>query len=82
MNQILETSFQMEQGFPMKTILLANRQRDVGMAFQNDALFDSMSVFDNVAFPLRRRGVVESEIETGWPDFMMLDWLMRRRNTR
>ena len=44
--------------------MLANWQRDVGMAFQNDALFDSMSVFDNVAFPLRRRGVVESEIET------------------
>ena len=34
------------------------------MSFQNDALFDSMSVFENVAFPLRRRGVVDSEIET------------------
>ena len=50
---------------------LANWQRDVGMAFQNDALFDSMSVFDNVAFPLRRRGVVESEIETrGEPKYI------------
>ena len=27
-----------------------------GMAFQEGALFDSMSVFDNVAFPLRRSG--------------------------
>jgi len=43
---------------------LADWQRNVGMAFQNDALFDSMSVFDNVAFPLRRRNVDESEIET------------------
>ena len=29
----------------------------IGMSFQNDALFDSLTVFDNVAFPLRRRGV-------------------------
>ncbi|MDD5306378.1 MAG: ATP-binding cassette domain-containing protein [Deltaproteobacteria bacterium] len=27
-----------------------------GMVFQGSALFDSMSVFDNVAFPLRERG--------------------------
>lgn len=37
-------------------------QRRVGMAFQNDALFDAMTVFDNVAFPLRRRGVAEDEV--------------------
>jgi phospholipid/cholesterol/gamma-HCH transport system ATP-binding protein len=34
----------------------------IGMAFQNDALFDSLSVFDNVAFPLRRRGLTEEEV--------------------
>jgi phospholipid/cholesterol/gamma-HCH transport system ATP-binding protein len=28
-----------------------------GMLFQNAALFDSLSVFDNVAFPLREHGV-------------------------
>lgn len=28
---------------------------DFGMVFQNAALFDSMSIFDNVAFPLRER---------------------------
>src|SRR5690242_9890945 len=27
-----------------------------GMSFQEGALFDSMSVFDNIAFPLRRSG--------------------------
>lgn len=31
-------------------------RRKVGMVFQDGALFDSMSVFDNVAFPLRERG--------------------------
>jgi phospholipid/cholesterol/gamma-HCH transport system ATP-binding protein len=34
----------------------------IGMAFQNDALFDSLSLFDNVAFPLRRRRVPEPEV--------------------
>jgi phospholipid/cholesterol/gamma-HCH transport system ATP-binding protein len=32
-------------------------RRKVGMVFQNGALFDSLSVFDNVAYPLRERGV-------------------------
>jgi len=38
-------------------------QRRIGMAFQNDALFDAMTVFENVAFPLRRRRVPADEIE-------------------
>jgi phospholipid/cholesterol/gamma-HCH transport system ATP-binding protein len=33
---------------------LTTYRRDVGMLFQNNALFDFMTVFDNVAFPLRR----------------------------
>ncbi len=41
---------------------LAAWQRRIGMAFQNDALFDDMSVFDNLAFPLRRRGFSEAEV--------------------
>jgi len=32
------------------------------MSFQEGALFDSMSVFDNVAFPLRRSGRKPSEV--------------------
>lgn len=31
-------------------------RRKIGMLFQDGALFDSMTVFDNVAFPLRERG--------------------------
>jgi len=31
-------------------------RRKVGMLFQDGALFDSLTVFDNVAFPLRERG--------------------------
>ncbi len=37
---------------------------DMGMLFQNAALFDSLSVFENVAFPLReRREHTEKEIQ-------------------
>lgn len=42
--------------------LMATRQR-IGMLFQNYALFDFLSVGDNVAFPLVRRGVAQDEID-------------------
>lgn len=34
-------------------------RRSMGMLFQNGALFDSMTVADNVAFPLRERGEID-----------------------
>jgi phospholipid/cholesterol/gamma-HCH transport system ATP-binding protein len=47
---------------------MAPVRRSMGMLFQNGALFDSMSVADNVAFPLRERGetdeaVVKTKVE-------------------
>src|SRR5947207_11260160 len=38
----------------MRAVDLNRFRRRFGMAFQEGALFDSMSVFENVAFPLRR----------------------------
>ena len=38
----------------MKDVELNQFRRHFGMSFQEGALFDSMSVFENVAFPLRR----------------------------
>jgi phospholipid/cholesterol/gamma-HCH transport system ATP-binding protein len=38
-------------------------RRRFGMSFQEGALFDSMSVAENVAFPLRRSGKPSSEIQ-------------------
>ena len=39
-------------------------RRHIGMVFQNAALFDSLSVFENVAYPLREhKDLAESEIE-------------------
>jgi spermidine/putrescine ABC transporter ATP-binding subunit len=37
-------------------------KRDIGMVFQNYALFPHMTVFDNVTFPLRMRRLPRSEI--------------------
>jgi putative spermidine/putrescine transport system ATP-binding protein len=43
---------------------LPPHQRDIGVVFQNYALFPHMSVGENVAFPLRARRLPKA----GWPD--------------
>ena len=42
---------------------VAPKDRDVAMVFQNYALYPHMSVYDNMAFGLRRRGLAESEVD-------------------
>jgi putative spermidine/putrescine transport system ATP-binding protein len=42
-------------------LMLAPHQRGVGMVFQSYALFPHMSVLDNVAFPLKVRGIDRAE---------------------
>jgi len=49
----------------MKSYELNQIRKRFGMAFQEGALFDSMSVFENIAFPLRRHTkMTETEIQT------------------
>jgi len=45
---------------------LTEARRQFGMVFQGAALFDSMTVFDNVAFPLKekQRGIGHEELRT------------------
>jgi multiple sugar transport system ATP-binding protein len=38
------------------------RKRDVAMVFQNYALYPHMSIFDNIAFPLRSRGLPKERV--------------------
>jgi phospholipid/cholesterol/gamma-HCH transport system ATP-binding protein len=49
----------------MNDVELNRFRRHFGMSFQEGALFDSMSVYDNIAFPLRRHTkMTEAEIRT------------------
>ncbi len=54
-----------ERNLPeMKVSEIRNLRREVGMLFQGSALFDSMSVFDNVMFPLEMfSGDIKIEME-------------------
>lgn len=42
---------------------LAPEHRNIGMAFQNFALYPHLSAFDNIASPLKARGMASGEIE-------------------
>ncbi len=42
---------------------LMNVRQKIGMVFQEGALFDSLSVYDNVAYRLHEQGVEDSEVE-------------------
>ncbi len=39
-------------------------RRDIAQVFQFPVVYDTMSVFDNLAFPLRNRGVPEDQVKT------------------
>ncbi|CAM3396788.1 ABC transporter ATP-binding protein [Pseudostreptobacillus hongkongensis] len=59
---------------------LPPEKRNVNTVFQNYALFPTMSVFDNVAFPLKLKGVAKSEIETQVLKYLDLVGLTEHRN--
>ncbi len=46
-----------------EVVLLAPHKRDIGMVFQNYALFPHMDVAANIAYPLKLRGVSGAQIE-------------------
>ncbi|HWA93225.1 MAG TPA: ATP-binding cassette domain-containing protein [Terracidiphilus sp.] len=45
----------------LKEEAMNEMRKHITMVFQNGALFDSLSVFENVAFPLRERGSLNDE---------------------
>jgi glycerol transport system ATP-binding protein len=42
---------------------LSTAQRNIAQVFQFPVIYDTMTVFDNLAFPLRNRGVREPEVQ-------------------
>jgi phospholipid/cholesterol/gamma-HCH transport system ATP-binding protein len=62
----------------MKAVDLNRFRRRFGMSFQEGALFDSMSVFENIAFPLRRHTkMTEKEITSRVDECLALVHLTR-----
>ncbi|WP_017592101.1 ABC transporter ATP-binding protein [Nocardiopsis potens] len=57
-------------------------RRDVNMVFQSYALFPHMSVFDNIAFGLRRKGVPAAEVRRRVGEAVELVELTGRERTR
>jgi|GEM_PF-4743104 len=54
-------------------VLVTNPHSPISMVFQNNALFDSMTVFNNLAFPLRMNTqLAESDIKA-----QVFEWLTR-----
>jgi multiple sugar transport system ATP-binding protein len=61
---------------------LQPKDRDIAMVFQNYALYQHMSVYDNLAFGLRNRRVKESDIEAavrGAAKVLSIEALLDRR---
>jgi ABC-type sugar transport system ATPase subunit len=61
---------------------LAPRHRDVAMVFQHHVLYPHLSVYDNIAFGLRLRGLERTEIENrvAWAaKTLAIDDLLGRR---
>ena len=61
---------------------LPPRERGMSMVFQNYALYSHKSVYDNIAYPLRVRGVPKNEIESKVREvsrLLQIDDVLRRR---
>ncbi|MGO4833566.1 ABC transporter ATP-binding protein [Rhizobiaceae sp. 2RAB30] len=42
---------------------LSTQERNIAQVFQFPVVYDTMSVYDNLAFPLRNRGVAEADVD-------------------
>ncbi|WP_156299232.1 ABC transporter ATP-binding protein [Streptobacillus canis] len=59
---------------------LPPEKRNVNTVFQNYALFPTMSVYDNVAFPLKLKGIAKDEIEKEVTKYLELVGLLEHKN--
>lgn len=65
-------------------IALAPRERDVAMVFQNYALYPHMTVYDNIAYPLRTgstKSQIPNRVSKLAEDFGVTDLLRRKPQT-
>ena len=55
-----------------KGISIPSEERDIGFVFQNYAIFPHLTVFENIAFGLRRRKVPDSELRSRVEEYLSL----------
>lgn len=51
---------------------LAPKERDMAMVFQNYALYPHLTVYENIAFGLRRMNQGEAKTEVDWPERLLV----------
>ncbi|MFC5758860.1 ABC transporter ATP-binding protein [Rhizobium sp. GCM10022189] len=61
---------------------LSTQARNIAQVFQFPVIYDTMTVYDNLAFPLRNRGVAEPEVDRRVREILemidLTDWARRK----
>jgi glycerol transport system ATP-binding protein len=61
---------------------LSTQERNIAQVFQFPVIYDTMTVYDNLAFPLRNRGVPEAEVDRRVRDIIEMtglgDWAKKK----
>lgn len=61
---------------------LSTQERNIAQVFQFPVIYDTMTVYDNLAFPLRNRGVPETDVDRKVREIIKMidleDWSTRR----
>lgn len=61
---------------------LSTQARNIAQVFQFPVIYDTMTVYDNIAFPLRNRGVAEPEVDRRVREILemidLTDWAKRK----
>ncbi|MGS1093005.1 ABC transporter ATP-binding protein [Aquamicrobium terrae] len=61
---------------------LSTQERNIAQVFQFPVIYDTMTVYDNLAFPLRNRGVPEAEVDRKVRETLAMidlaDWAKRK----
>ena len=61
---------------------LSTQERNIAQVFQFPVIYDTMTVYDNLAFPLRNRGVPEADVDRKVREIIKMidleDWARRK----
>lgn len=61
---------------------LSTQERNIAQVFQFPVVYDTMTVYDNLAFPLRNRGVPEADVDRKVRETLEMTGLAERANRR